>query len=300
MTVLAIGLIALFVAILGWQAVLTGVEAVRGFVFTRPSVSGADLPSGRVDPILQQSVQRASALPGGTTAVVVRDLNGSSTADVNGDRVFPSASLFKLPIMVEVLKQERLKRLNPDDLLQITPDEWTGGSGVLQARVGERLSIRELTRLMIQESDNIAALVLLDAVGVDNVNATMDAMGLHATRLRDRRSEPSQVNVTTARDTALLLQTVATGGLIDRATSQEALNLLELRQASSWLTDGLPWWVKLAHKWGDLPGARHDAGIVFTPRATYVAVVLTEGGAPDAAQRVISAASKAAYDRLGG
>ncbi len=291
---------ALFVAVLGWQAVLTGVEAVRGMLFTHPSVSAGKLAAARPDPALQQRIQASAAFPGGTTGVVVRDLNGSSVAEVNGDRVFRSASLFKLPIMVEVLKQQRLKRLAPDDLLQITQDEWTDGSGVLQARVGDRLPVRELMRLMIQESDNIAALVLLDAVGVDNVNATMEGVGLRNTRLRDRHVDVGQANVTTARDTALLLQTIATGGLIDEETSAKALKLLELRQANSWLTDDLPWWVKLAHKWGDIPGTRHDAGIVFTPRATYVAVVLTEGGTPDAAQAAISRTSKAAYEQLGG
>ena len=54
-----------------------------------------------------------------------------------------------------------------------------------------------------------------------------------------------------------------------------------------------------AHKWGDLPTARHDAGIVFTPRGTFVAVVLTEDVPPDEAQRVIARTAQATYEYLG-
>ena len=80
---------------------------------------------------------------------------------------------------------------------------------------------------------------------------------------------------------------------------QTGQRLLEQPQAHTWLADSLPWWVKVAHKWGDLPTARHDAGIVYSPRGTFVTVVLTEDVAPDEAQRAIARTAQAAYDFLG-
>ena len=73
---------------------------------------------------------------------------------------------------------------------------------------------------------------------------------------------------------------------------------LELKQSVAWLADGLPFWVKVAHKWGDLPEARHDAGVVFTPRGSYVVAVLTEGAQPDEAAALIARASRIGYDNL--
>jgi beta-lactamase class A len=297
---LALVLIGLFAVVHGWGALGSTAEALRSLAFSRPAVTGFVAPAERLDTLLQARIANTATLPGGTVGVAVRDLEGGLTATLNGDRPFPAASLFKLPILVEVLKQQRLNRLNADDRLQILQAHWTDGSGVLQARIGERLPIHELLRLMVQESDNIAALVLLDAVGVENVNATMDAMGLRATRLRDRRQPQAVLHTTSARDMAHLLETIATGRLIDVETSEAALELLERKQAHTWLTDGLPWWVKLAHKWGDLPGARHDAGIVFAPSSTYLAVVLTEGGTPRHAQQVIAETSRAVFEHLGG
>jgi beta-lactamase class A len=98
---------------------------------------------------------------------------------------------------------------------------------------------------------------------------------------------------------ARLLLAMASGQLVDPRVSEDALRLLELKQSQTWLGDGLPWWIKLAHKWGDLPEARHDAGIVFTPRGNYIAVVLTEGGRPDEVQAAIKAISQTVYAYLG-
>jgi beta-lactamase class A len=275
------------------------VEAVGGLLFTRPPAASAPVAPAHHDTRLQVQVEAVAVLAGGTAAVVVRDLRGGATAVLHDEREFTAASLFKLPILVEVLKQARLGRLDLDAPLEIVQRHWTSGSGVLQARVGDRLPARELLKLMIGESDNIASLVLLDAVGVDQVNATLEAMGLQSTRLRDREQDPSGHHVTSARDMATLLEVIAAGELIDAQTSEEALRLLEMRQANAWLTDELPWWVKLAHKWGDLlPRARHDAGIIFAPDKTYVAVVLTEGGSPEAAQRVIANVSRTMFEHL--
>jgi beta-lactamase class A len=250
------------------------------------------------DAALQARIDGAATLARGTLGSYVVDLDTGAFAASNADRSFPAASLFKLPILVEVLAQQSRGRLSPDQLLEIKQEDWTDGSGVLQARVGDRLPVRELLRLMIQESDNIAALVLLHAVGSENVNTTVERMGLNGTRVVDRPRGERGEHVTTPRDTALLLQTIASGQLIDADVSEQALELLELKQATNWLVESLPWWVKVAHKWGDLPDARHDAGIIFTPRGTFVAVVMTEDAAPEEAQRAIARTAQAAYEYL--
>ena len=98
---------------------------------------------------------------------------------------------------------------------------------------------------------------------------------------------------------AHLLTGLATGQLVSQRVAEQALSLLELRQSVSWLGDDLPFWVKVAHKWGDLPEARNDAGIVFTPRGSYAIAVLTENGLPDESARAIARISRVVYDYLG-
>src|SRR5207245_6077339 len=147
-----------------------------------------------------------------------------------------------------------------------------------------------------QDSYNIAALVLLDVVSVGNVNALAERLGLSATRWGDHRAGEAGDHTTSASDMTHLLVGLATGQLVSARVAEQALRLLELKQSVSWLGDDLPFWVKVAHKWGDLPYARHDAGIVYTPRGSYAIAVLTENGPPDEAAAAIARDSRAAYD----
>jgi beta-lactamase class A len=275
-------------------------DMIGGLAFVRPTAGGSPTASTpHADAALAAQLQSIGAsLSRGRFAASMLDVQSGASAEVDAERAYPAASLFKLPILIAVLAEEDAGRLDPDRLLQIREADWTDGSGVLQARVGDSLSVRELTRLMIQESDNIAALVLLDVVGVPSVNALMGRLGLQSTRLIDHRVGEDGDHTTSAADMARLLRLISSGGAVSTQVSEQALRQLELKQTVSWLGDGLPFWVKVAHKWGDLPDARNDAGIVFTPRGTYVAVVLTEGAEPDEAAGAISRASRLMYARL--
>ncbi|HYU21397.1 MAG TPA: serine hydrolase [Chloroflexota bacterium] len=281
--IVAYVLVGTFIGVLGWKLVETAADTRRLSTFERPDVATAQLPTAATayrDAQLAELLQRQ--LPAiGAVGYYVKNLTTGAEAEVNSERVFPAASLYKLPIMVEVIRQVRVRRLSMDQEVVIGREHWVAGSGVLQARVGESLSVRELLRLLIVESDNIAAMTLLDVVGLENVNQTMQGMGLRSTRLMDYRAPGAYSGpgpyTTTPADMGLLFDVVATGKLVDTSGSEEALRLLEKKQANEWLSEGLPWWAKLAHKWGDIPSARHDAGVVFTPRSQYVVVVMTEG-----------------------
>ena len=283
-TLAALGVRALvlgFAAVAIWKLGLVAVDHYEATRFTRPPVTTLR-PEARPSPATDaglENIMRRAGLPGGTVASYVRNIPTGASAGVNSDRQFRAASLYKLPVLVEVFKQQRLKRFSWDDYLTIGREHWTDGSGVLQARVGDRVQIGELLRLMIVESDNIAANMLTELVGVASINATMETLGLRSTRMIDPLRENASP-VTTAADMGRLLEVIGTGQLVDAQTSEEAIRLLESKQAQAWLADGLPLWGRLAHKWGDVPNARHDAGIIYTPHNQIVMVVLTENGGP--------------------
>ena len=301
-TVLAYLLVGAFVGIIGWKLADTAAEALRMRAFERPDIVVAApsyAPSAFADDQLAEVLRRHVGVST-MTGAYVKNLTTGAQAHVNAERVFPAASLYKLPILAEVVRQVRLRRISPDQELTVGREHWVAGSGVLQARVGQSLPVRELMRLLVVESDNIAAMMLLDLVGLENVNQTMQGMGLRSTRLTDYRSPGAYSGtgpyITTPADVGLLLEIVATGRLVDPAGSEEALRLLERKQASEWLGEGLPWWVKIAHKWGDVPNARYDAGIVFTPRSQYVVVAMTEGLDPTTSAAYIRDVSRAVFN----
>jgi beta-lactamase class A len=159
--------------------------------------------------------------------------------------------------------------------------------------------VREVLRLLIAESDNVAAMMLLDLTGLNNVNQTMRGLGLDATRLLDHRAPGAYEGVgpyaTSPADMGLLLDTIGTGRLVDQEASDEALRLLGQKQASDLLGESLPFNVKVAHKWGEIPGARHEAGIVFAPQFNYVVVIMTENVDPSSSPAHIRDLSKSIY-----
>jgi beta-lactamase class A len=275
-------------------------EFAAGLLFVRPPAAAITPAPSHADTTLQSRMSGLSqTLTRGRLSAAAMDLQSGAFADLDGARPLPAASLFKLPILVQVLAEEDAGHLDPDQLLEIRQEDWTDGSGVLQARVGERLSIRELTRLMIEQSDNIAALVLLDKVGVSNTNATAAQLGLTQTHLVDRRAGEDGDHTTSAEDMAHLMLDLASGEAVNQRVSEQALSLLEAKQSANWLGDDLPFWVKLAHKWGDLPEARHDAGVVFAPRGSYAIAVLTDGAPPEEAAAAIARVSRTVYDFVG-
>lgn len=304
----ALLLLSLKVAVLVWdemgarRAELFGQQEAAAAPFPRISVlKGAQ--DRWVDASLAGAVEKAiDPSAAATTAVYVKSLNTGATATVNEDRVVPSASLFKVPILVEVLRQESLASFTMDTPVLIEQKHWANGAGVLQAQIGKKFPVRQLLDLMIGISDNTAALALLDLVGTDNVNLTLQANGLEATRLRigdatrNWGGRPGE-NTTTAREMGVLLEMIATGKILDEATSREAIEILSQKQQASWLPSLLPATVRVAHKSGEIPGARHDAGIIYTQRNQFVAVVLTSQVADyNEVADTISRVARAAYD----
>lgn len=118
----------------------------------------------------------ASGIDTGFAAIKVE--TGEQIA-VNGAQLFPTASTFKVPVMVEVYAQARAGRFAITDRIAFEEPHRVIGSGVIQALgVGLNPTIRDLMMLMIIVSDNTATDILCDLVGTANVTARMRTLGL--------------------------------------------------------------------------------------------------------------------------
>ena len=300
-------LVGAFIGLATWKLTETAVETVQAPAADgsreEPRVAAVEAPAPaprgpHVDAALLGLLERQQPASG-FVGLFVRNLTTGAEATINATRIFPAASLYKVPIMVETVRQIRLGRIAPEQQMVVQRAHKVPGSGVLQSRIGDSVPVREVLRLLIAESDNVAAMMLLDLTGLNNVNQTMRGLGLDTTRLLDFRAPGAYDGVgpysTSPADMGLLLDTIGTGRLVDQEASDEALRLLGQKQASDLLSEGLPFNVKVAHKWGEIPGARHEAGIVFGPRFNYVVVVMTENVDPSVSPGYIRDLSKAIY-----
>jgi beta-lactamase class A len=225
------------------------------------------------------------------------------------DRQVVSASVFKLPVLVEFCRQVAAGQLRATERIRVPAEGRTmgpSGLSVLQDEV--ELSLRDLAVLMMSVSDNCATDVLLERVGLGRVNDGLRALGFAVTTLagdcrdllgeliedmggRDaadlisaatdpaslagvRSLDPASTNRTTARETTSLLARIwqDTAGPPDACA--EARRILGLQLFRDRLRSGFGDDVRVSGKTGTLPGIRNEAGVVEYPDGRCYAVAV--------------------------
>jgi beta-lactamase class A len=222
----------------------------------------------------------------GAFGVFVKHLESGATASVNADRPFYAASIFKLMVMYEVFSQSSRGLLDLEERLVVTPYYDDFGMSPRATGLCQEMSVRHLLHAMMSVSDNAAGVLLLDLVGSWNVNASMEALGLEASRIL-----PEDLPVT-ASDLGLLLEAMVRGEAVSRSASEAMLSLLATETFDNGIVAGVPAGTVVVHKNGVLANASNQAAIVYSPNATYVLVVLSERNRET---RLIRAVSEAVY-----
>lgn len=133
---------------------------------------------------LEDIIVKAGEKFEGRLGISIKHLATGESASFNGDELFPTASVFKVPVIVELYRQVDAGRMNLDEKIVIVERDLVPGSGILKVlSEGLTLSIRDLIELMMVLSDNTATDLLTERVGLDNVNATLRDLGLGKTRV---------------------------------------------------------------------------------------------------------------------
>src|SRR6266403_2089023 len=159
---------------------------------------------------------------------------------------------------------------------------------------------------MISVSDNSATNIIIDRVGMENVNALLDSLGLTHMRLRRKMMDlkaagEGRENVASPREFMLLLEALYRGKVLNKQFTEDFFKLLSVHK-ESYIPRELPEGLRVANKPGELEGVRNDSGIVFTGSRPFVISVMTtylrrerDGG--DAIVRISTAAYRM-FDRL--
>jgi beta-lactamase class A len=269
-----------------------------------------DVLWSRMESSIQGIVQQADSVIG----VAILDLTDQRSFYLNADAVYPTASTIKIAVLAELYRQDERaasggRGAKLADLYTVDAKDSVGGEGVLPVMTAgvTRLTNEDLAALVVALSDNSATNVLIDRVGMDNVNTWLTSLGLKQTRLRRHMMDVAAAregreNTATPRELVLLLAAIYQGRVFKKPTTDEFLQMLSVPKMS-YVARRLPTDLRIATKPGNLDGVRNDAGIVFVPdRPFAIAVMTTFSGDDLKAERSIARIGFEAwkyFDRVG-
>jgi beta-lactamase class A len=248
----------------------------------------------------------------GVLGVAILDFASGHTFLLHADEIFPQASSIKIAVLAELYRQAQQagpKDAKLADLYTVQSGDLVPDSDIMGGLTPgtTRITNRDLATMMVAVSDNSATNVLIDRVGMKNVNNLMGSLGLAHTLLRRKMMDiqaanEGRENVSTPREMMILLADIYEGKVLNKEMTEDFFKMLSTHK-DSFLPRLLPDSVRVANKPGELEAVRNDSGVVFVPNRPYVICVMTtylrnerEG------ENTISSISEAAYqmfDRLG-
>jgi len=221
----------------------------------------------------------------GAAGIIIKDLNTGWQFSLNQDKLFPSASLVKIPIMAACFQAVEEGRLTLRETMVLRVAHKTPGSGILKnIASGTIIPVEKLIEIMITQSDNTAANMLIARLGFDYLNDFFRKTGLANTNLSRKMMDfqgrkRGVENYTSASDITYLLEKFYRRRFLSQQVSEKCLVMLLRQKVNDRIPKKLPEDCLVAHKTGLERGVCHDAGIVFTMQGDFLICVLTKSRA---------------------
>ena len=250
----------------------------------------------------------------GVLGVAIEDLTTGQRFLLHGESIFPQASSIKAAVLAELYHQAQLSaqgesgKAKLTDLYTVRAADLVQDSDILGGLTPgvTQLTNRDLATMMVAVSDNSATNVLIDRLGMENVNALLDSLALHNTKLRRKMMDvkaaaEGRENISTPQDMLTLLENIYQGRVLNKEMTADFFKMLSTHK-DSFIPRDLPDGLQIANKPGELEAVRNDSGIVFLQNRPYIICVMTtylvrERDGEEAIAK-ISAAAYRYFDRL--
>lgn len=239
--------------------------------------------------LAEQIQKRLEGLPG-RISFYYHNLATGEEFSYNPHEKLMAASVIKLYVMAEAFRRIESGSLDPQQLISMKKKDYVPSCGaVAYLHEGLEVTILDLITLMIIFSDNTATNVLIDLMGIDEINNGIQGLGFYDAYLRRKmfdleKSRQGIQNLITAEETGLFFQKLYEKTLVSETASQKMLDILKHQQ----LNGKIPFYLKalkeepeIAHKTGEDTGITHDVGIVFGKEPFIVCFCGNETNTPE-------------------
>lgn len=237
-------------------------------------------------------------------SVYFRDLNNGLWVGVNEQETFSPASLLKVPIFMALLKEAESDKSIMDKKVIISQSDVNIEShqnipASKSLIVGGEYSLKDVSKFMIEQSDNTAVSVLLNNINQDDIKNVFTSIGVPYKDLN------TEINIS-VKDYAGFLRVLFNSSYLNREMSEIALSMLSHTQYNNGIVAGIPNKnIVIAHKFGErtINGQKdstqlHDCGIVYFPNKPYIICVMTRGDNFSVQEKTIEELSNYIYTQV--
>lgn len=205
----------------------------------------------------------------------------SSSVYIHNSKSMRSASMIKVFILAAVMEKAKNGEINIDETIILKSSDKVGGAGILAGyATGSSLTLREIMRLMITESDNTATNIVIDRVGMQAINDYIARNGYTDTILQRKMMDFDAVNAgrenySSVRDLGTIFLKLYQHNCVGWEQDEIMLDFLKGQTDTDCFPSALPGKV-IAHKTGALVGLYDDGGIIYNEGNDTVLVIMTE------------------------
>ncbi|MBV9073712.1 MAG: serine hydrolase [Acidobacteria bacterium] len=245
------------------------------------------------DTNLQTRIAEMSSHHQGKISVYAANLKTGQTLAVDADQVVPTASVIKLPILVEAMREVKAGKRSLEEKVTLDKDNVVPGSGVFHFfDLPLTVTFKDALTFMIIETDNTATNMVIDQVGIKNVNDNITAMGLKDTYLYKKVYKPATgpmpadqkkfgLGKTTAREMGRVMESIVNCDLHEQKLCDAMLYMLRNQQVRNMIphyietsdtSEGLS---LIGNKTGSLDEVRNDVAVVYSKAGPLVISVFT-------------------------
>lgn len=278
-----------------------------------------DSPARKPDTELQKQIETIAAEAKGKVGVYATLIETGETVSLNGEERFPMQSVYKLPIAMAILKQVSDGRLKLDGKVRVEKTDFVtpGQRSPIRDKYpnGTEITLRELIRLSISESDGTASDVQLRLLGgAAAVQEYLTEIGIADIKVVNTEKEFAQDwqtqynNWATPAAAVKLLSGMNNWTIIEREGRILQRYMIESPTGLKRLKGFLPKGTVVIHKTGTsgsrdgITAATNDIGIIVLPNVKHAAIAVFVSDSPESEQireAVIAKIAKAVWDKWG-
>lgn len=254
--------------------------AITSYIFAATLMASAQQ---KIDQKLTLKLQELVKGFQGDVGIYVQNLKTGKVAQINGDTIYPTASMIKVPIMCGVFDMAEKGQLDYKEDLVYKDSLLYAGNDILGSfKDGEKIKLSKVQMLSITTSDNTASLWLQKFVGGENINTWLAANGFESTRMNSRTAgrqgdwRKYGWGQTTPREMATLVKMIHEGKAVSPAASERMYrNLVRIYWDGESLSQ-IPPYIQAASKQGAVDRSRSEVVLVNAPHGNYVFCIATK------------------------